>query len=63
MMPLNIPNLRENRVKYVRRLDKVTGLNPEAKARLQPVTEKYAFRANDYYLGLIDWNDPEDPIK
>jgi KamA family protein len=21
------------------------------------------FRANDYYLGLIDWNDPDDPIR
>jgi KamA family protein len=30
---------------------------------LKPVTEKYAFRANEYYLSLIDWNDPDDPIR
>ena len=23
----------------------------------------YVFRANDYYLDLIDWSDPDDPIK
>ena len=51
------------RVKYVRRLDQVPQLSAEMKARLQPVAEEYVFRANDYYLGLIDWNDPGDPIK
>ena len=36
---------------------------PDELARLRPVTEEYVFRANDYYLRLIDWNDPDDPIK
>lgn len=27
------------------------------------VSERFAFRANDYYLGLIDWSDPHDPIR
>ena len=30
---------------------------------LERVAEKYAFRANDYYLDLIDWRDPDDPIR
>jgi KamA family protein len=30
---------------------------------LDKVAERYAFRANDYYLGLIDWDDPRDPIR
>jgi KamA family protein len=30
---------------------------------LRPVTEAFDFRANDYYLGLINWDDPEDPIR
>ena len=55
------PDVR--RVKYVRRLDKVAEIPEDVRARLQPVTEEYVFRANDYYLGLIDWNDPEDPIR
>lgn len=30
---------------------------------LSRVTRLYPFRANDYYLSLIDWNDPADPIR
>ena len=51
------------RVKYIRRLDQVPEIPPDEAARLQPVTEEYVFRANDYYLRLIDWNDPDDPIR
>ena len=28
-----------------------------------PVAGKYGFRLNDYYLDLIDWSDPGDPIR
>ena len=51
------------RPRYVRKLDRVPEIPAEEVARLQPVTSKYVFRANDYYLKLIDWNDPEDPIR
>lgn len=27
------------------------------------VAERFPFRASDYYLGLIDWSDPKDPIR
>jgi len=30
---------------------------------LKKVTEQFAFRSNDYYLSLIDWDDPNDPIR
>lgn len=37
---------------------------PEAEREmLLPVTDEYVFRINDYYLSLIDWNDPADPIR
>ncbi len=51
------------RVKYVRSLDKIPDIPPEERARLAAVAERYVFRANDYYLGLINWDDPDDPIK
>ncbi len=35
----------------------------EEKGNLHPVTEQFAFRANDYYLSLINWDDPADPIR
>jgi len=49
--------------KYITSLDKVDGLTPEEKDRLKPVTSKYVFRVNDYYLKLINWDDPNDPIR
>ena len=51
------------RVKYVRRLDQVSQLTADEQQRLESVSNRYVFRANDYYLNLIDWDDPEDPIR
>ena len=51
------------RVRYVRSLDKIPDLPADQRAALARVAERYVFRANDYYLGLINWDDPADPIK
>ena len=51
------------RVKYVRKLDQIEQLSAQERDRLGPVADRYVFRANDYYLGLIDWDDPGDPIR
>lgn len=51
------------RVRYIRDLDEIPNLRPEERAKLKRVAERYAFRANDYYLSLIDWDDPADPIR
>ncbi|MFW5638915.1 MAG: KamA family radical SAM protein [Methanoculleus sp.] len=48
---------------YLSSLDKVSGISPEERAHLAQVTDTFAFRSNDYYLSLIDWDDPEDPIR
>ncbi len=55
--------MRPKRVSYVRSVDKIANIPPEEREKLRKVTERYVFRANDYYLGLIDWDDPADPIK
>jgi len=49
--------------RYIIRLENIPELSDEEKNRLKMVTDKFAFRANDYYLSLIDWNDPDDPIR
>ena len=51
------------RVKYIRTIDQVKGIPPAEREKLKKVAERYVFRANDYYLGLINWDDPRDPIK
>jgi len=48
---------------YITRLDQVPQLSSAEREHLSPVVERYAFRANTYYLGLIDWRDPDDPIR
>ena len=59
--PLNAPSPR--RVKYMNSLDQIPNLSPEDREIMKKVSERYVFRANDYYLRLIDWADPKDPIK
>jgi len=51
------------RVKYVRDIDKIPNIPAHEREKLKRVAERYVFRANDYYLGLINWDDPDDPIK
>ena len=60
--PLSIASARR-RVKYIRNVDKLTHIPEAEREKLRKVAEKYVLRANDYYLELIDWNDPNDPIK
>ena len=47
---------------YFNRLSQILELGDE-RSRLEPVAKKFAFRTNDYYLKLIDWSDPDDPIR
>lgn len=49
--------------RYIRALKDLPQLSDAEKKQLEPVAEQYVFRANDYYLKLIDWDDPDDPIK
>ncbi|MEZ4652564.1 MAG: KamA family radical SAM protein [Candidatus Eisenbacteria bacterium] len=50
-------------MRYVRSASQIRGIPVDVAATLSDVAKRYVFRANDYYLGLIDWNDPEDPIR
>ena len=48
--------------KYITDLEKLDRLTSRQRSSLEPVVDSYAFRTNDYYLSLIDWSDPSDPI-
>lgn len=50
-------------MKYIKDIRTLEQLPLEQRAALARVSERYAFRVNDYYLGLIDWSDPHDPIR
>ncbi|MDU4698564.1 MAG: KamA family radical SAM protein [Paenibacillus sp.] len=49
--------------KYITDIAKVSELSEQERQELKPITDKFVFRVNDYYLNLIDWNDPNDPIR
>ncbi|KUP21957.1 KamA family radical SAM protein [Paenibacillus sp. DMB5] len=51
------------KVRYITDIGKMEMLPEAEKSRLREVTDKFVFRANDYYLSLIDWEDPDDPIR
>ncbi|HMQ14473.1 MAG TPA: 4Fe-4S cluster-binding domain-containing protein [Phycisphaerae bacterium] len=51
------------RVRYLRSIDEVANIPESERERLRKVAGEYVFRANDYYLELIDWDDPDDPIR
>ncbi|HBG28767.1 MAG: KamA family radical SAM protein [Planctomycetes bacterium GWF2_41_51] len=52
-----------SKLRYVTKLDDIAGLSDSDRIQTKKVAEKYPFMANDYYLSLIDWNDPKDPIR
>lgn len=49
--------------KYITNIDRVTQLSQMERDQLRPITDKFVFRVNDYYLNLINWDDPNDPIR
>jgi len=49
--------------KYFRRLEQIPQLRKKEVKELQPVVDKFDFRTNEYYQSLIDWKDPDDPIR
>jgi KamA family protein len=57
------PEPKRRRAKYILDVNKLSHLSDADKAELTKVAQRYAFRANDYYVGLINWDDPNDPIR
>lgn len=50
-------------MKYITDLKKLGKLNDAELAELEKVAAVYPFYANEYYLSLLDWNDPNDPLR
>lgn len=54
---------KRKRAKYILNPDRITQLSEAERSKLKEVSKRYVFRANDYYLSLIDWDNPNDPIR
>ncbi|MBF0422110.1 MAG: KamA family radical SAM protein [Magnetococcales bacterium] len=44
-------------------LDRLEQISGKERVALSEVSQHHAFLSNDYYLSLISWHDPEDPIR
>jgi KamA family protein len=52
-----------DKIVYIKKIEHLDRLSEQEIADLETVTDKFSFRCNDYYLSLIDWDDPSDPIR
>ena len=59
----SLSNGNGKKPKYLNKLEQIPQLNQGEINGLNEVTDKFIFRTNDYYQSLIDWDDPEDPIR
>jgi len=56
----------KNTSEWMTRIDqipKVSNLRRDDREKLESVIRKYPMRVTDYYSSLIDWANPEDPIR
>ena len=49
--------------KIITNLSKIKEIPENKKKQLEKVTKIYPFKANEYYLSLINWENENDPIK
>jgi len=52
-----------DKITYITKIEHLDKLSEHEIADLKTVTDKFSFRCSDYYLSLIDWDDPADPIR
>jgi lysine 2,3-aminomutase len=53
----------ENVISSVKQLANYLELSSDEKKQLEQVVKIHPMRVSPYYLSLIDWNDPHDPIR
>ncbi|BBB32536.1 conserved hypothetical protein [Thermotomaculum hydrothermale] len=51
------------KVNHITSISKIQKLSEEEIKKIEKITEVFGFRATDYYLSLINWDNPNDPIK
>ncbi|WAI00818.1 KamA family radical SAM protein [Methanogenium organophilum] len=49
--------------RYITKIDDIKEIPEDDAAKLRKVEKRFPFRASEYYLSLIDWNNKNDPIR
>jgi lysine 2,3-aminomutase len=53
----------ENSICTVEQLNDFVELSPKEEKKLKQITQRHPMRVTPYYMSLIDWDDPDDPIR
>ncbi len=48
---------------YINSIEQIPELSESERTELKKVTDKFMFRTNSYYQKLINWDEPDDPIR
>ena len=60
---LSVSRDAKNIMNYITKIEQLEKLIEDEKEILKSVAEKFDFRCSEYYMSLIDWDDPDDPIR
>lgn len=60
---MNSPRTEVPSARFVHDVAALTQLTAVERSAAEAAARAHAFRATDYYLSLIDWSDPDDPIR
>jgi len=52
-----------NDPRYITNINRISSIPDEERQALSEITDKFTFRINSYYMSLINWDDPDDPIR
>jgi KamA family protein len=55
--------MNNNNIRTIEQLEEYISFNPYERQEIQKVMEDHPMLVNKYYMGLINWNDPDDPIR
>ena len=50
-------------IRTIEQLEKYVSLTPHERREIKEIIESFPMSVNQYYLNLIDWNNPKDPIR
>ena len=63
MMKMSWNKKLENSICTVEQLKKYTELSDDVERQLKRIIQRHPMRITPYYMSLIDWDNPSDPIK
>ena len=55
--------MNKNNIKTIEQLEQYISLTPHERRETKEIIGSHLMSVNQYYMDLINWNDPNDPIR